>query len=149
MEKPEYIYWMPTNKPSFILPYQYQFQVATVIKAVKGQKMGSDIYFSLLSDRVQHLIDENDEPEDAMIYTFNVLESSNLIYEKPSGLYTVGEEFVFQNFKLREHLHSAGVFETMPTELNENNLEAEEFFNQTDLENWFSAVTTILSEEYR
>ena len=149
MEKPEYIYWMPTNKPSFVLPYQYQFQVATVIKAAKGQKMDSDIYFSLLSDRVQRLIDENDEPEDAMLYTFNVLESSNLIYEKPSGLDTAGEDFIFQNFKLREHLHNAGVFETMPKELDENNSEAEELFNKTDLEDWFSAVTTTLPEDYR
>ncbi len=60
MEKLEYVYWMPTNEPSFVLPYQHQFQIATVIKAVKGQKMDSDIYFSLLSDRVQRLINENE-----------------------------------------------------------------------------------------
>jgi len=149
MEKPEYVYWMPTNEPSFVLPYQHQFQVATVIKAVKGQKMDSDIYFSLLSDRVQRLIDENDDSDDAMNYAFNVLQSSNLIYEEPNNLETAGEEFVFQNFKLREHLYSAGVFETMPKELNENSAEAEELFNETDLENWFSAVTTTLSEDYR
>lgn len=149
MEKPEYVYWMPTNEPSFVLPYQHQFQVSTVIKAVKGQKMDSDIYFSLLSDRIQRLIDENDDPENAMIYTFNVLESSSLIYEKPNDVETAGEEFVFQNSSLRTHLQRAGVFETMPKELNENNSEAEELFNETDLENWFSAVTTTLSENYR
>ena len=149
MEKLEYVYWMPTNEPSFVLPYQHQFQVATVIKAVKGQKMDKDIYFSLLSDRVQRLIDENDDPEDAMIYAFNVLESSSLIYEKPNDVETAGEEFIFQNFKLREHLYNTGVFETMPKELNESNSEAEELFNETDLEGWFSAVTTTLPEDYR
>ncbi len=47
--------------------------------------MDSDIYFSLLSDRVQHLIDENDDSDDAMNYAFNVLEKSNLIYEEPNN----------------------------------------------------------------
>lgn len=149
MKEPEYIYWMPTNEPSFILPSQYHYQAATVIKAVKGQKMDSDEYFGLLSDRVQRLIDENDDPEDAMIYTFNVLESSNLIYAKPNSVETAGEEFVFQNFNLRLHLQRAGVFESLPKELNENSTEAEELFNDINLENWFSAVTTTLYEDYR
>ena len=35
----------------------------------------------------------------------------------------------------------------MPKELNENNSQAEELFNKTDLEDWFSAVTTTLSED--
>jgi hypothetical protein len=79
MEKPEYVYWMPTNEPSFVLPYLEQFQTATVIKAVKGQKMDFDIYFSLLADRVQYLINVAYDPVDSMFYTYDVLEGANLI----------------------------------------------------------------------
>ena len=151
MEKPEYVYWMPTNEPSFILPHQHPFQVATVIKAVKGEKMDNDNYFWLLSNRVQYLIEENDDPEDAIDYTYNVLEGSNLIsiYEKTNRVEDAGSSFVFNNYQLRVHLSRAGVFESMPRELNENNSEAEIIFNETDLENWFDAVTTTLYEDYR
>ena len=112
MEKAEYVYWMPTNKPSFVLPYQHQFQQATVIKAVKGQKLNQDIYFSLLSDRVQSLIDECDDSEDMMFYTYNVLEGSNLIsiYQQTIRVKDAGKSFVFDNYQLREHLYLAGVF---------------------------------------
>lgn len=151
MEKPEYVYWMPTNEPSFVLPYQHQFQQATVIKAIKGQKLDQDLYFSLLADRIQFLIDVCFDPEDMMFYTFNVLEGSNLIsiYEKTSTVKNAGRNFVFDNHLLREHLYLAGVFKAMPKQLNENDLEADELYNATDIESWFSAVTTTLPEDYR
>lgn len=140
---------MPTNKPSFVLPYQHQFQQATVIKAVKGQNLYQDTYFWLLSDRVQSLVEECGDPEDMLFYTYNVLEGSNLIsiYEKTTLVENAGESFVFNNYQLREHLYLAGVFQAIPKELNENNSQAEELFNETDLEDWFSAVTTTLSED--
>lgn len=151
MEKAEYVYWMPTNKPSFVLPYQHQLQQATVIKAVKGQKLDQDIYFLLLADRVQSLIDECDDSEEMMFYIYNVLEGSNLIsiYEQTKRVENAGESFVVNNYQLREHLYLAGVFQAMPKELNENNSQAEKLFNETDLEGWFSAVTTTLPEDYR
>ena len=151
MEMPEYVYWMPTNEPSFVLPYQHQFQVATVIKAVKGQKMDEDIYFSLLADRIQSLVEDCNDSEDMMLYTYKVLEGSNLIsiYEKANYVEDAGKSFVFNNYQLREHLHLAGVFQAMPKELSENNSQAEELFNESDLESWFSAVTTTLTEDYR
>ena len=77
-------------------------------------------------------------------YTYNVLEGSNLIsiYEKTNRVDEAGKSFVLNNHQLREHLFLAGVFETMPKGLSVNNPEAEELFNHTDLENWFSAVIT-------
>ena len=151
MKKPEYVYWMPTNEPGFVLPHQHPFQVSTVIKAIKGEKMDSDNYFWLLSDRIQYLIEKNDDPEDAMFYTYHILEGSNLIsiYDKPDCVEDAGKSFVINNYQLRQHLRSAGVFEEMPKELNENNPEAEVLFNETDLENWFNAVTITLYEDYR
>ena len=151
MEGPEYLFWMPTNEPSFVLPYRHQLQVANVIKAVKGQQLDTELYFSFLSDRVQYLLEQCDDPQDMLTYTYDVLERANLIsiYEKTNRVKDAGKAFVLNNHLLREHLHLAGVFETMPKELIENNIEAEALFNRTDLENWFDAVTTSLSKDYR
>jgi hypothetical protein len=151
MEMPEYVYWMPLNKPGFVLPDQYQFQAATVIKVVKGQKLDYDLYFSLLADRVQKLFNECDNPEDELFDTYNALEGLNLItiYEQTSNLSKVGEMFVFNNHQLQEHLCSAGVFRAMPKVLEENNPEAEQLYNEVDFEGWSVAIATRETDDYR
>jgi hypothetical protein len=151
MNVPEYVYWMPTNEPGFVLPDQYQFQAATVIKAVKGQKLDYDLYFSLLADRVQKLFNECDNPEDELFDTYNALERLNLItiYEQTNDLSKVGEMFVFNNERLQEHLCFAGLFEAMPKVLEENDPETEKLYKDIDFEGWFIAVSISQPDDYR
>lgn len=73
----------------------------------------------------------------------------NRRYYKLCAYISFGKSFVLNNYQLREHFHLAGVFQAMPKELSENNSQAEELFNESDLESWFSAVTTTLTEDYR
>jgi hypothetical protein len=75
-----------------------------------------------------------------MFYAYDVLESDDLIsiYVKPDKVKEVGGCFVFQNHNLQEHLHLAGVFETLPKVLEENDPEAERLYNDVDFEGWFS-----------
>src|SRR5205085_8341297 len=148
MKRPEKVCWMPTNEPSFILPSQDAFQRATAIQAIKGQFIDSEIYFSLLADRVQDLINRADDPEYAMLYIYQLLEPMNLVDERPSEIETAGDVLVYQNDYLRERLYLAGVFETLPKQLDENNTQAEEMLNETNWESWLNALTTTPREEY-
>ena len=151
MEIPQYVYWMPNNEPGFVLPDKDQFQAATVIKAVKGQKLDYGFYFSLLADRVQKLFNECANPEDELFDTYNIFERLNLItiYEQTDNLSKVGEMFVFNNLRMQEHLSFAGLFEAMPKVLEENNPEAERLYNEIEFEGWFCAVATRGAEDYR
>jgi hypothetical protein len=132
---------MPKNEPTFIMP-RHAMQVAGVIKAFKGQKLDTDIYFSLLGERVQELIDCCDDREDAVDYTFNVLERVGLAYNRPEDVSMAGKSLVWENVELQEHLYHVGVTTALPNVLDENDPLAEALYQESDLESWFNAATT-------
>lgn len=108
-----------------------------VIRGPLGQKLDPDTYYSYLSDRLDYLLGREDDPEQALADLLFVLAQEEL---EPPGNVEVemaGEQVIYQNAGLRQHLSRMNVpGESLPKTFPPNDPNAEEMFNETDLESW-------------
>jgi len=113
-----------------------------VIRGPQGQKLDPDTYYLYLSDRLDYLLGQEDDPDQALADLLFALAQDELETPGNVELEKAGEQVICQNANLRQHLSRMNVpGESLPMIFPPNDPNAEEMSNETDLvESWVGKV---------
>lgn len=136
------IAWMPQPPQIalFVNPNQQSALVVGAVLVKQGLRTDREIYFSLLSDRLNLMLDKEEDPVQALRSLYEALEANGLAPESMPTLAEAGNSLVFQNDAMREHLDRLGIPGDLPARMNENSPRAARLIERTTLEAWTSAL---------
>lgn len=149
IKEPNRIYWMPENARETV-------QRVGVISLVKGQQLTHQLYWLLLSERVQELIDKavnEDEPLSMILDWLSQPDLLNLPDGKPGTAEyqkKMGEALILQNGNMQLHLTSLGVPGSLPQKpVMKSTPGAQMMYESLTIENFLTALLIRPAEPLR
>src|SRR5262245_23128696 len=125
--------WAPERNP----------KVGAVL-AVRGQELDTEIYLSLLADRLQKLINQEPDPQEAVNQAWEMLLGLDLVEGNPPPVKKAGLALI-QSGGVEERLSNLGVFPRKMRLLN-HSPKAEKLIEETSLLQWVDALSQGLDE---
>jgi len=93
--------WAPSHVPSTIA-------LGSVLVSSEQKNLDQGLYLSLLGDRLQRLLENQEDPQEALNQTLELLEQAGLWNGQRPELSDAGSELVLSNPPLQERLNLAG-----------------------------------------
>src|SRR5262249_29242610 len=137
--------WMLLPKPShpeFLNPVKSARQVLGAVWWPKDQKEFSlDLYWAFLSDRVQEMLNESENPPSSLSDLVSALDRVDLLWNEQEKLDEAGSVLVFENEPLKNYLLRLGVPGKLPRSLPQEDPRARRLIEGTSLEQWVNVLT--------
>lgn len=113
-----------------------------VVKGTEGQTFSLEVYRDLLAVRLQHLLEQEDDPEQALRDLVNQLEEQDLALNLPQELepLSLATVLILDSGDLQQHLERLGVPGRLPEKFPANDPKAEKLYGEMSLENWLNAL---------
>jgi hypothetical protein len=112
-------------------------QLLGAIRVPIGQEFPNvAMYLAFLADRVQEMIEREEDPQAALDYTTGWLESEGLMSQMPHSLEEAGWSLVMENPALRMRLGMLDVPGELPEKITAGDATALKLVEETTLENW-------------
>jgi hypothetical protein len=138
IEKPRLLVaWRPRGPGNFLCPGSSTRALLGAIKGVKGQILDFDTYFALLGDRVQEMLDAEEDPESALDEMYDALDQEDIAEVERPKLDRVGSKLIYGNYAFRDHFNLLGLPGDIPKRLQRNDSEAARVIKETGFENWW------------
>jgi hypothetical protein len=134
---PTIVAWKPRGLGNFLCEGPWRRALLAAVKGVQGQKMDRSIYFSLLADRVQSMMESEEDPESALDQMYEAFYEEDLADGDKPSIDQVGSKLIYGNLPLWEHFSFLGLPGSLPKRLGKNNLEAARVIDDTGLECWY------------
>jgi len=144
---------LPDSHPRYLNPMKDAREVVGVVAWGIGLKyFDSDLYFLLLAERVQSLVNEEPDREGAAQDMWNQFYSVGLVSDweqQPSSPEEAGELLIYQNGTLRDYLSLLNLPGKLPKILPPDNPKARALIETTNLEQWLGVLTARPTESNR
>jgi len=135
------------SHPLYLNPVRNARQVLGAVWWPKGQqRFNLDEYFLIVSERVQLLVNEDENPESAVSELCRELSKLDLLWNEPEKLDEVGSVLVFENEPLKNYLLLLGVPGKLPRSLPQENPKARNLIERTSLQQWVNVLTARLND---
>jgi hypothetical protein len=117
------------------------------IRVARGQEFPDvAMYLYHLADRVQEMIEREENPRRALAELTRRLESEGLMGQTPHSLDEAGWTLVVENPALRMRLGMLGIPGGLPEKITSGNPEALRIVEETTLEAWVTLLTAGFNE---
>jgi hypothetical protein len=128
--------WKPHGHGNFLCESPERRALLGAIKAVPGQDFDLDTYFSLLGDRVQEILEADEDPASALDQMYEAFDGEGLAQMEKPALDQVGRKLIFANWGLREHFNLLGLPGPLPKRLEKNDPDAAKVIEETGIGAW-------------
>lgn len=144
---PKLVAWMP----GIGRKDRHAAQVVGAVLIPVGQELPDRaMYLSYLADRVQEMIEREDDPEEAVGEMIQQLAGEGLMGEVPQRLKEAGHSLVLENPALRARLAEMGVpGQRLPKKIYGNNAKAAQLVEETSLWTWVNYILNRPSDDLR
>jgi len=144
---------LPDSHPRYLNSVKDAREVIGAVAWGIGLKsFDSDLYFLLLAERVQSLINEEPDQEAAAQDMWDQLHSVGLVSDseqQPTSPHEAGELLVYQNRTLRDYLSLLNLPGKLPKVLPPDNPKARALIETTNLQRWLSVLSARPTESNR
>jgi len=134
---PTLVAWRPRGPGSFLCPGSEIRGLLGAIQGVIGQKLDLDTYFVLLGNRVQAMVDAEEDPESALDEMYDALWQEDIAEVPKPMLDRVGSELIYGNYAFRSHFSHLGLPGDLPKQFQRQDPEAARMIEETTFENWW------------
>ena len=137
-------HWMPAESSNVLNPSAHSRKVVGVVKGLFHQTLDRETYLSLLAERLNYLLSQEEEPETALYDLISTLDEKLpevSVPELPTnpaqdGSLLSESKMVIQALDL--YLRQLNIPGQLPDKMPPNVLAAQSLYEQTDLESWLS-----------
>jgi hypothetical protein len=136
------IAWKPHGPGNFLCEGAERRAMLGAIKGTEGQKLDPDAYFALLGDRVQEMLDAEEDPENALDQLYKAFDDENLAQVPKPSLDRVGSKLIFANGALRGYFDSLDLPGKLPGCLEKSDPSAARVIEVTGLQSWMTNLFT-------
>ncbi|MET0649833.1 MAG: hypothetical protein ABW208_24750 [Pyrinomonadaceae bacterium] len=137
--------WMPAIEPDGDMTEMRR--ILGAIRVARGQEFSNvATYLYHLADRVQEMIEREENPRRALAELTRWLESEGLMGQTPQSLDDAGWALVVENPALRMRLGMLGIPGELPEKITSGNPEALRIVEETTLEAWVTLLTVGFNE---
>jgi hypothetical protein len=145
--KPKWIGWMPSPLPPdetpALNPWPEARQIVGAVRVPPGQELPDEpMYLEYLADRVQEMIEREEDPKAALAELVHNLESEGLLGVMPQiqRWSEVGHDLIVENPALHMRLGAMEVPGELPERITVNDPRALRYVEETCLEAWTTAL---------